>query len=276
MLTVENAVDLAEEHNNKNIRGRVQDRNQTITPEPMFKLSYYSDDDSRDNSAVYYMSEVAEANNTRALRHNIVVTLRDTGPANEDEIQKHFQSIEYYNSYMATHAPRAIDYLGRAMDFMMLHNYQSAILDLGHAVELTPDFTLAYFARANARYKEMKAREAAAAPDTKQDRHMANARSLSMRNEIIADLDKVISLSPRMAIAYYNKGCVLAEGGDIDRAIEAFSRAIQLEPGLGVAYYNRGFQYFQLGDSRQGSADLSRAGELGIVPSYNLLKRMHR
>lgn len=201
LLTVENAVDLAEEHNNKNIRGRVQDRNQTITPEPMFKLSYYSDDDSRDNSAVYYMSEVAEANNTRALRHNIVVTLRDTGPANEDEIQKHFQSIEYYNSYMATHAPRAIDYLGRAMDFMMLHNYQSAILDLGHAVELTPDFTLAYFARANARYKEMKAREAAAAPDTKQDRHMANARSLSMRNEIIADLDKVISLSPRMAIA---------------------------------------------------------------------------
>lgn len=199
----------------------------------MFKVSYYIDDDARDNSAVYYLSEVAAANDTRALRHNVVVTLHDTGPADEDEIQRHFQSVDYYNSYLATHTPRAIDYFGRAMDFMMLHNYQAAITDLGHAIGLTPDFTLAYFARANARYKEMKALEAAEATEGKSDHRMANARTLSMRNEIIADIDKVITLSPRMALAYYNKGCVLAEAGDHDRAIEAFTRAIELEPGLG-------------------------------------------
>ena len=93
---------------------------------------------------------------------------------------------------------------------------------------------------------------------------------------MLADIDRVIALSPRMAIAYYNRGCVLAEMGDVDGSIQAFTRAIELEPNLGVAYYNRGYQYLQAGDSRNGTADLSHAGELGIVPSYNLLKRMNR
>lgn len=45
---------------------------------------------------------------------------------------------------------------------------------------------------------------------------------------------------------------------------------------LGEAYYNRGYLYLMLGNKDAGIADLSKAGELGIVPSYNLLKRMTR
>ncbi len=278
LRTIDNNVEVAEEHNNKNIRGKVQDRNQTIMLEPLFKLSYYADDDAIDNSAIYYITEVNAANATRALRQPLVVTLHDTGPSNEDEIAHHFQSVDYYNSYVATHTPRAIDYLGRGMDFMMLHNYQSAILDFGRAIELTPDFTIAYFMRAVARYKDLKAREGADAMDGERitDRHVAGARTASAMAEILADIDRVIALSPRMALAYYNRGNILAETGDVDGAIAAYTRAVELEPGLGVAYYNRGYQYLQQGDSRNGSADLSRAGELGIVSSYNLLKRMNR
>jgi hypothetical protein len=43
---------------------------------------------------------------------------------------------------------------------------------------------------------------------------------------------------------------------------------------MGEAYYNRGFVYLKLGNKDAGIADLSKAGELGIIPSYNLLKRM--
>ncbi|MDE6153426.1 MAG: tetratricopeptide repeat protein [Muribaculaceae bacterium] len=278
LRTIENNVEVAEDHNNKNIRGKVQDRNRSILLEPMFKLSFYADEDAIDNSAIYYIAEVNAANATRALRQPLVVTLHDTGPSSEDEIARHFQSVDYYNSYISTHTPRAIDYLGRGMDFMMLHNYQAAILDFGRAVELTPDFTIAYFMRAVARYKDLKAREGADAMDGERiaDRHVAGARTASAMAEIIADIDRVISLSPRMALAYYNRGNMLAETGDIDGAIAAYSRAVELEPGLGVAYYNRGYLYLQQGDGRNGSADLSRAGELGIASSYNLLKRMNR
>ena len=48
-----------------------------------------------------------------------------------------------------------------------------------------------------------------------------------------------------------------------------------LKPDLGEAYYNRGYVYFQLGNRDKGVENLSKAGELGVVPSYNLIKRMH-
>lgn len=67
-------------------------------------------------------------------------------------IQRHFSSIDYYNSYLSTHEPRAIDYIGRAMDFVTVRNYAAAISDLDRAISLTPDFSLAYYLRAQARY----------------------------------------------------------------------------------------------------------------------------
>ncbi len=61
---------------------------------------------------------------------------------------------------------------------------------------------------------------------------------------------------------------------DYTSALSAFSKAIELKPDFGEAYYNRGYVYFKLGNKNLGAADLSKAGELGIVPSYSLLKRM--
>ena len=280
LLTVDSKIIVDAEHNNKNIRGKVQDRHQIISMEPLFTVSFYGSEEAVDNSPSYYITEVDQVNNTRALRYPLLVTLRNDTPSTEDDIARHFQSVDYYNSYLASHSPRAIDYLGRALDFMMLYNYTEAINDLDRAIALTPDFTLAYFMRGIAAYRNYKAREGAESLDssssTMVDRHISNARNAAVLASVISDFDNVIALSPRMALAYYNKGCVLAEAGDTAGAIDAFTQAINLEPALGVAYYNRGYLYLQAGDSPHGTADLSRAGELGIVSSYNLLKRMHR
>jgi tetratricopeptide (TPR) repeat protein len=93
---------------------------------------------------------------------------------------------------------------------------------------------------------------------------------------IMADLDQVIKLSPRMAIAHYNKGCLMIANQDYTSALSAFTTAIELKPDFGEAYYNRGYVYLKLGNKDNGISDLSKAGELGIIPSYNLLKRMSR
>ena len=92
----------------------------------------------------------------------------------------------------------------------------------------------------------------------------------------IADLDKVIELSPNLVYAYYNKGTIYLEHNDFTSAISCFTSAINLRADFGEAYYNRGIAYIQLGNNERGMSDLSKAGELGIMTSYNVLKRMRK
>lgn len=268
LATVDQTDEPDQVYNNRNIRGKVQDRNISIEIEPMFAVSYYiSPTELKQNSD--HIREAEDINATRILRFLLQVTNHIPQLTDESTIHAHFSSIDYYNSYLSTHEPRAIDYFGRAMDFLTIRNYQSAISDLDKAIALAPDFTLAYLVRADARYNDMKyGSESASGLAAK-----AASQALS---EVISDLDCVIKLSPEMAIAHYNKGVVLAEMQDLTSALSAFSRAIELKPDFGEAYYNRGYVYFRLGNHDAGTSDLSKAGELGIVPSYNLLKRMSR
>lgn len=271
MLTVRDNISVDQEYNNKSIRGKIQDRNVTIEIEPLFALTYFiSPTDLKPSSD--YTKELDEINRTRALRFVLQLTNHELSIDNPEEIDKHFKSIEYYNSYIATHPPRAIDFFGRAMDEYTVHNYEAALADLNRSIDLTPDFTLAYFLRALTNNKMARLKEVAPA-DAKMADAMNDLRKKRL-SSVIDDLDKSISLSPTMAVAHYNKGTVLLEGGDYTSAINSLSRAIELSPELGEAYYNRGYAYLMLGNKLAGMSDLSKAGELGVVPSYNLLKRM--
>lgn len=248
-----------------------------IELEPMFTVTYYtSPTELKPNGD--YLREVDDLNRTRALRYVLQVTNHEYTLTDPQEIDSHFQSIEYYNSYLATHTPRAIDYFGRAMDQITVKNYAAAITDLDRAISAAPDFTVAYLMRAIARDRlsDMPLSQ------TTQLSHTGNGTNaqpqgspgIQMKRQVIADLDSVIRLAPTMAIAQFNKGVALARQRDFTSALAAFNRAIELKPDFGEAFYNRGYTYFQLGNRQAGSADLSKAGELGIVPSYNLLKRM--
>ena len=277
LLTIENEHNVDEVYNNKSIRGKVQDRNVNIKLCPIFMLSYYATTNQLKETP-YYIKEVDDVNSTRLLRQVLQVTDEDSPITDEEIIQQHFASIEYYNSYIATHTPRAIDYFARAMDFMTIRNYKNAIEDFTRAIELTPDFVPAYFMRAIAKNKLaiLERDQAPTEANSPEEFTPANAKLQAELREIISDYDKVIELSPQMAFAYYNKGVVLAEAGDNTSALSLFSTAISLKPDFGEAYYNRGFIYMQLGQRQKGSDDLSKAGELGVIPSYNLMKRMTR
>ena len=276
LLTIDNETDIHEEFQNKSIRGKVQDRNINIEAEPLFALSFYSSPtELKENT--YYLKEIDEVNNTRMLRFLIMLTNKEMHLNDEEAIKRHFESIEYYNSYIATHQPRAIDYFGRAMDFFTIHNYRSAMADLNRAIELMPDFTLAYFLRAITRLKNFEIEQLQGDENgntTAMTAQLNAQKAKVVYNDIINDIDRVIKLSPQMAVAHYNKGCILIAMQDYTSAISAFTNAINLKPDMGEAYYNRGFVYLKLGNKDAGIADLSKAGELGIIPSYNLLKRM--
>jgi tetratricopeptide (TPR) repeat protein len=60
---------------------------------------------------------------------------------------------------------------------------------------------------------------------------------------------------------------------DYARAIEDYTQAITLDPRLAEAYYNRGLALIDSGKTAEGVSDLSKAGELGLYTAYSLLKK---
>lgn len=268
LLTVDDNAAIEREYNNSAIRGRVQDRDVNIEIEPMMMLSFYSSPTELRGESTY-IRQVEDLNATRALRNLLLVTNK-VPVLDEAASARHFQSIEYYNSYLATHPGRPVDYIGRALDFLTVRDYTNAERDATRALETAPDLALAYLIRAQAKYGNYRLSRG----DGGSDAATRGALSAAALDAIVADLDEVIRLAPDMAVAWFNKGDILFERGDYVGADAAFTRAIELRRDFGEAYYNRGYLALRAGRRDKGIADLSKAGELGIIGAYNLMKRM--
>ena len=284
LLTVETDSKITPKYENKT-RGRIQDNNYQIDPEPMFFLSYY-DVSKKLRETTNYIKDLTDVNETRMLPFTLVITNSDAR-LTADDINRHFGSIEYYNGLIATSQPRSIDYFARAMDLLMVRNPKAAIADLDKAIAMSQQFALAYFARAYAKYVANKMDEvgstAPAVASTgkantgiKEQAMLARGKEAELYGEMLADLDAALKYSPKNVYAMFDKGNVYMMMQDNTAAISAYTSAVAIKPDFGEAYYNRGLVYLRLGNKEKGLADLSKAGELGILPSYNVLKRMSR
>lgn len=278
LLTVNTDNPIKPEYDNKQ-RGHIQNSNVEVEPEPMFLLSYYSHDNKL-NGTTAYMKEVAEVNELRLLPTTLTLVPGEW-PLTEEEIAKCFASIDYYNGLLATAEPRAVDYIARGIAQLLVKNPEAAIADANRALTLMPDSPLAWFLRANAHHLKWRVIKAGASADAVATDDKT-AQALLHRQEntqelqaVLADLDEVIKRSPRNVYALYNKGNACIAMGDLTGAISCYNAALDIKPDLGEAYYNRGLVYLRMGNRDKGVADLSKAGELGILPSYNVLKRMN-
>ena len=90
----------------------------------------------------------------------------------------------------------------------------------------------------------------------------------------IADYDQALRIDPALTYAWHNKGNIYYQTGDLTSALSCYSEALAIDPQFASALYNRGITYLRMGNRAQAFADLSKAGELGVLASYNLLKRM--
>ena len=277
LLTVNDNTDFRQEYNNSASRGHIQDRNTSITAEPPVELAYYTSPTELSNNT-YYIKELDDINRTRQLRFVVFATINPPMLEDENVIQRHFTSIDYYNSYLATHTPRAIDYIGRAMDFVTLRDYASAIKDLDRAIVLNDDFAPAYMLRAQAKMRLHNAGSALftgpEGGEGKMDGMLRKSLELKTLEDVLSDIDRAIELTPNNPFLEYNRATVLLEFDMNAEALKNLDRAIELNETFGPAFYNRGYVKLKLGDRNGGIADLSRAGELGVVTAYNLIKRI--
>ena len=85
-------------------------------------------------------------------------------------------------------------------------NLEQAIADYTKAIELDPDFAVAYNTRGFA---------------------YANSGDLE---QAIADYDKAIELNPDLAVAYTNRGSAYADSGNLEQAIKDYELYLELFP----------------------------------------------
>jgi len=121
-------------------------------------------------------------------------------------------------------------------------DYQGAIADYNQAINIKPDYALAYNNRGNAK------------------------SDLGDYQGAIADYNQAINIKPDYADAYYNRGIAKSDLGDYQGAIADYNQAINIKPDDADAYLNRGVAKYNLGDKQGAIADYNQA--INIKPDY--------
>ncbi|MDH6358545.1 tetratricopeptide repeat protein [Parabacteroides sp. PF5-9] len=274
------------------IRGRVQDRNVRVDLEPQFILTYYEKPELV-KKIIYYDKTIEDFNQQMILDRILLITNQEAA-LTEGQIAVHFSSIDNYSAKIAQEPDKAVHYFGRAIDYMLVQDFAEAIKDYDKTIELDPTFIMAYFNRAIVRYKQLeytmsqtsaneigsmmnlnvgRNQQQSASSDPTSTALKDNKRSYE-HEMIIRDYDLVLRQNPGFVYAYFNRGNMRCAQRDFRAAIQDYNDAIEHDPEFAEAYFNRGLARLSLGDASRGIADLSKAGELGIINAYSIIKRM--
>lgn len=272
LVTVSEAVETQLSYNEK-IKGRVQDRNVQVEPEPIYTLTFIPAPITL-RSVSNYFRELDDLNEQRFISRQFYLTPAGTQTLDEAEAARLFAFAEDLSSLIQSGKGRPIDRLALGVTQTMLKNYPEALSNLDEVIAKDDKFTVAYMARAYARFMKLIA-------DQKNGEHKNNEMDaldrrayMAALQEVISDYDKALNLNPRLVFAWFNKGNIYYSVGDYTSALHCYGEALKIDPEFGQAYFNRGLSYLQAGNKSQAFSDLSKAGELGVLPSYNILKRM--
>ena len=268
-------------------RGRVQNLNVPVEREPRFVFSYY-EQEYEVHRPVYFSDVVDRANNELGLSWVLKITNHEA-PLNELQVDSHFRSIDQYSAKI-DHTPNVARlYFGRGMDFALVQDYENALKDMERAIELDPSLVVARFARAVIRTKQLEYNSRLVGDPVLIDteRELDRLKELpgtTRRPElslesieydaILKEYDAIIEVAPDFFFTYYNRAEIYILEKDYRAAIADYTKAINLEPQFAEAYFNRGISRLSIGETKEGLDDLRKAGELGVVQSYSIIKRM--
>ena len=272
LVTITQPVDQNLSYNEK-IKGRVQDRNVNVEMEPSYSLTVITPPQTL-KSLSNYFRELDDLNNLKLVSNTFYLT---SGQASSTYTDAMSELFEISNSLTGKNPSdlRPVDLLLLGVIQTMLKNYPAAIASLDAALAVNPQFTVAYMARGYARYANATSEMKILSNSTdSEDAFLERNAYVAQLQDALSDFDKVLSLNPNVIYAWFNKGNIYYEAGDFTSAMQAYSEAIKLDPDFGEAFFNRGLAYLNSGNKNQAFADLSKAGELGVIPSYNILKRM--
>ncbi len=262
------------------IRGRVQDNKYSLKIEPQFTLTYY-EQPSQLNLPKKYSKELEELNRAKILPRQLKLTNKELS-LDSVKIARHFASISDNTKLIDINPENAVPYMSRAIDFMLIQDFNGAIEDLTRITSSSTNFIFAYFLRAVVRYKRIEymlsSMSYSSAPashinDNELSAPTINNRAISLEYEmVLRDYDKVIEIDPTFPYSYYNRANIRCQQKDFNGALADYTKAIELNPDFAEAYFNRAIVYTYMTQNQKAIVDLSKAGELGMVSAYKVIK----
>ncbi len=269
LVTVGGATESTPMAYNDRIKGRVQDRTVAISPTPIYVMTFVVPQKTLQQQSNYFR-ELDDFNTGAYLPDRLYLSpMAQKGSIGEQEFNRLMRMAEALTQRIKTTGGSPADRLGRGVVELTLRDYDAAIEDLDAALSETPTLTPALMARAAAKF--IRSQEM---PKGSDDAMLAGKMAVADVSEALADYDKALEVNPRLVYAWFNKGIIHYILRDYAAARRCFDTAVALDPSFGEAYYNRGLTLLQAGDKRSAFSDLSKAGELGVLESYNLIKRM--
>ena len=250
------------------INGRVQDKKVIVELQRVFYVQYLSLDSLRTGKVQYYNKHIMDYN--QAHNYNPAITI-----SNKDLVYPADFTKEYLQELKAK-----IDSSGdldacfiRGCISLNQKEYTDAIEDFSVILQREPDHLLALFNLANAR---MLMYDYIASVEDKMPKvvgEQSQVQNTIDYSQVLEGYQRCLEKDPDFVFALFNIANVYTKNGEIDRAIETYNQVLRLDKDIAEAYFNRGLLYIYTGQKALANADLSKAGELGIISAYNIIKR---
>ncbi|HSO87845.1 MAG TPA: tetratricopeptide repeat protein, partial [Draconibacterium sp.] len=258
--------------------GLVQNKNIVIDLQPIFIISAFEKNAVDYDRFQYYnmaINEINEKNN-----YDPLLTISNKSNAGYKDVFENF--ILFFNEKIQIQQS-SHNYLNRGIFYSLTGNYNKSLDDLNRSIELEEKQSIAYFVRANCRYKMLEEIELLAGTSNeisvKIGERNPGSNGFSTEpaaldyKQILDDYEITLFLNPTFFFGHFNRAFIKIRLGEYKSAMEDLNRAIELEPEFAEAYFNRGLTKIYMDDLEGGALDLSRAGELGIYGAYNIIKR---
>jgi tetratricopeptide (TPR) repeat protein len=179
-------------------------------------------------------------------------------------------------------AQTAKDYVQKGRDLLEKREYVEALVNLNKAIEMDPSQSAAYYLRGNIkdnfddRHGAMKDYNMAIEKNSKfADAFFARGNvkmALQDYYGAIDDYTSAISINENYVEAYFSRGKAKQFLQAYQDAINDCTKILQINPRNAAAYSLRGILRIEFGDPKNGCLDLSKAGELGDLNAYDLIK----
>ncbi len=160
--------------------------------------------------------------------------------------------------------------------------FMEALLNINKALEMDPNHSPAYFLRGNIkdnfedRHGAMKDYNLAIEKNAKFADAFFARGNVKMKLQdyygAISDFTSCINMNENNIEAYFNRGRAKQFLQAYEDAINDCSKIIQINPKNVDAYFMRGILRIEFGDVKNGCLDLSKAGELGDLKAYEVIK----